>query len=125
MWRMVRLRRAQDGFTLIELLVVLVIIAVLVSISITTYIGFRDRAADRASQAALRQAVPSAHAYANDEGGYVGMTAALLKSRYDAGLNHVEVVASDADSYCLRSTVNDKIWFGSGPPFTVSRSACA
>jgi prepilin-type N-terminal cleavage/methylation domain-containing protein len=123
---MVRLRRAQDGFTLVELLVVLVILAVLMLVAVTSYLGFRDRAADRVSQAALRQAVPSAHAYAGDhDGAYLGMTAALLQSQYDRGLTDVEVIAADDDSYCLRSTVNDRVWYGSGPPLTLSRSACS
>jgi prepilin-type N-terminal cleavage/methylation domain-containing protein len=122
---MVRLRRAQDGFTLIELLVVLVILAVLVLIAVTSYLGFRDRAADRVSQSAVRKAVPSAHAYAGDHNGYTGMTAAHLRSSYDSALTDVEVVAADADSYCLRSTVNDHVWYGSGPPLTLSRSACS
>lgn len=122
---MVRLRRAQDGFTLIELLMVLVILAVLISISVAAYLGFRDRAADRASQAAIRKAIPSAHAYAGDHNGWTGMTAAILRSDYDSGLAGVDVVAADDGSYCFVSTVNSRVWYGDGPPLTLSRSACS
>ena len=122
---MVRLRRAQDGFTLIELLTVLVLLAVLVSIAVASFFGFRQRAQDRASQAVLREAVPSVHAYASDhDGSFTGMTAALLRSQYDAGLNGFEVASADDTSYCLRSTLNERTWYGAGPPLVISQTAC-
>jgi prepilin-type N-terminal cleavage/methylation domain-containing protein len=121
----VRLRRHEDGFTLIELLTVLVLIAILVSIAVASFLGFRQRAQDRASQAVLREAMPAVHAYAGDhDGGFTGMTEAVLKAQYDAGLTGFVVVSADDESYCLRSDLNPRTWYGAGPPLTISQSTC-
>jgi type IV pilus assembly protein PilA len=121
----VRLRRTEDGFTLIELLIVLVVIGILLSIAVASFLGFRERAENRASQATLREAVPSAHAYYIDnENSFSGMNETILKSQFDAGLSGVVVQSADDDSYCLRSTLNDNVWYGSGPPIDISQTAC-
>ena len=103
-----RLAREESGFTLIELLVVLIIIAVLLAIAVPSYLGFRDRAQNRAAEANVRSAIPAAEAYYSDNGTYTGMTVAELKE-IDQGLKVTAVkVAADGKSYCLQATDTGK-----------------
>jgi type IV pilus assembly protein PilA len=108
-----RLER-EEGFTLIELLIVIVIIGILLAIAVPSYLGFKDRANQRAASANVRAAIPSAEAYYADNGSYGGMTLATLKAidngiKLDAGASGVKVLNSPAnDSYCLEATVGNK-----------------
>jgi prepilin-type N-terminal cleavage/methylation domain-containing protein len=106
---------SETGFTLIELLVVLVIIAVLIAIAVPSYLGFRERAANRAAQANLRASLPAAEAYYSDNKTYVGMDPAALRL-IDAGLSPtLTVVYATASNYCLTETVADATWSLRGP----------
>ena len=106
---------SEAGFTLIELLVVLVIIAVLIAIAVPSYLGFKTRAADRAAQANLRAALPSAEAFYSDNLTYVGMTPATMRA-IDAGLSpSITVVTVTSGSYCIAETIGGRAWSVLGP----------
>lgn len=74
-----------EAFTLIELMMVVLIIAILIAIAIPTFLGARQRASNRASQASLRLALTAETTYYADTQEFTDV-AALLRAE-ELGLN--------------------------------------
>src|SRR5689334_18616294 len=106
----------EEGFTLIELLVVIVIIGILLAIAVPSYLGFKDRANNRAAQSDIRAAIPSIEAYYSDHGSYNGLTVAHIKASIDSGVSSkVTLSGLGASAYCAGATVGGKSWSVQGP----------
>jgi type IV pilus assembly protein PilA len=125
-----RLAREESGFTLIELLIVLVIIGILLAVAVPSYLGFKDRAKQRAAQANVRTAVPAVEAYFADTGHYTNMTLTTGDAPDTGGLTGIDagvsitVVSSGASTYCISDTQGSFTFYKNGPAGDITTVAC-
>jgi type IV pilus assembly protein PilA len=107
-----RLAAKEDGFTLIELMVVVLIIAILIAIAVPTFLGARQRAADRASQSDLRNGYTSAKVIYSDNESFSGATAAALLAAEPSIKFVSSAPAADSDVHVVEgeTTANAQNW---------------
>jgi prepilin-type N-terminal cleavage/methylation domain-containing protein len=105
------LLRRQHAFSLIELLVVIAIIGILLAIAVPSFLGYKDRANQKAADADIRSALPSIEALYVDDKSYSSLTLTKIHASYDADAKfagHYLLPADKGQTYCVSVQVGTK-----------------
>ena len=90
----------------------IVIIGILLAIAVPSYLGFKDRANQKAANADVRAALPSIEALYSNKGNYSSLTLTKLRASYDSGVkisgHNLPVAADGGQTYCVSMIVNNK-----------------
>ena len=104
-------RHREAGFTLVELLVVIVIVGVLLAIAVPSYLGFKDRASQKAADADIRSSLPGIEALYADRRTYSSLTLTKIRASYDSGAKfkgHFLAPADNGQTFCISIQVGTK-----------------
>jgi type IV pilus assembly protein PilA len=101
--------RDERGFTLIELMVVVLIIAILIAIAIPTFLGARQKAQDRATQANLRNALTAAKTAYVDSQNYTSDVAAGVYASIEPSLTFSSAASTSQGVISVNSSASDTI----------------
>ncbi len=90
----------------------IVILAIAIAVVLTAYSKMGGEAESAVAQANLAAITPLAHAYAVDQGDYLGMTIRALQQRYDPGLDPTVYTLVDRgpDDFCIASMYSGRTW---------------
>jgi hypothetical protein len=84
--------------------------------------GFKDRANQRAADADVRAAIPSAVSYFADHNTYAGVDQSRPAGGYDRGLDVDSVADITTTGYCLDKTVGNKVASYAGPSGSLDKT---
>jgi Tfp pilus assembly protein PilE len=97
---------------------------------VPSYLGFKDRAKQRAAQANVRTAVPSVESYFASTGHYTNMALTSGDAPDTGGLAGIDtgvkitVVSAGATTYCISNTQGSFTFYKNGPAGDITTTAC-
>lgn len=102
----------------------MIVLGILSGIAIPSFLQYQGRAREAAAQANIRAAVGPIELYGTDNDGYVGISYAVLKASYDAGLSPVTFPSASATTYCVEATVQSRTYSKNGPSADIVKGSC-
>jgi type IV pilus assembly protein PilA len=101
----------QHAFSLVELLVVLAIVGILLAIAVPSFLGYKDRANQKAADADIRAALPSVEALYVDDKTYSSLTLTKIHLSYDSSAKfhgYYLLPADKGQTYCISIQIGPK-----------------